>query len=124
MSARGWLYLPLAASCEYVKLTSSGLMVPMISTPEEAEQVVRASKFPPLGVRGQGSPFSCWSHGISTAEYVQTANERLLTLVQIENAEGTKNAEAIAAVEGVGECENITLIDTQLTVRRTVHRAK
>ena len=78
-------------------------MVPMISTPEEAQQVVRASKFPPMGVRGQGSPFSCWSHGITTAEYVQTANERLLTLVQIENAEGTRNAESIAAVEGVGE---------------------
>lgn len=75
----------------------------MISTPEEAEGIVRASKFPPLGVRGQGSPFSSWASGISTAEYVKTANDRLLTIVQIENAEGTKNAEAIAAVKGVGQ---------------------
>lgn len=77
-------------------------MIPMINNAQEAAWIVQASKFPPMGIRGQGSPFACWAHGISTAEYVKAANEKLMTIVQIENAEGTKNAEEIAAVEGVG----------------------
>ncbi|RYO65238.1 hypothetical protein AA0113_g5440 [Alternaria arborescens] len=34
-----------------------GLMIPQINTAEEAAQVVASSKFPPQGVRGQGSAF-------------------------------------------------------------------
>lgn len=78
-------------------------MIPMISNGDEARAVVQASKFPPVGVRGQGSPFASWSHGITTAEYLSTANDNLLTILQIENAEGVRNAEAIARVDGVGE---------------------
>jgi 4-hydroxy-2-oxoheptanedioate aldolase len=32
-----------------------GIMVPQINNAEEAEEVVASSKFPPQGVRGQGS---------------------------------------------------------------------
>jgi len=78
-----------------------GLMVPMINTAAEAELVVRASKFPPLGFRGQGSPFSAWASGITTPEYLAQANSSLLTIVQIETLEGLKNLDAICAVEGV-----------------------
>lgn len=78
-------------------------MIPMISNADEARAVVQASKFPPLGVRGQGSPFASWAHGITTAEYLTSANERLMTILQIENAEGVKNAEEIGRVDGVGE---------------------
>ena len=96
-------------------------MVPMISKVAEAEAIVQAAKFPPMGVRGQGSPFSGWASGISTAEYVKTANDRILTTVQIENAEGTKNAEAIAHVNGIGES---ALDDPNLTNRRPFHRSE
>lgn len=84
------------------KLTSSGLMIPMVNTPAEAEFIVKASKFPPMGVRGQGSPFSSWSSSLTTPEYVKMANENLLTIVQIETEEAVNNSEAIAAVPGVG----------------------
>lgn len=74
----------------------------MINNADEARAVVQASKFPPVGVRGQGSPFASWSHGITTAEYLASANDRLLTILQIENSQGVENAEDIARVEGVG----------------------
>ena len=32
-------------------------MVPLLSTPEEAQTIVNAAKFKPLGNRGFGSPF-------------------------------------------------------------------
>lgn len=77
-------------------------MIPMINTAEEARSVVRASKFPPMGIRGQGSPFASWAHGITTPEYLATANDRLMTILQIETVQGVKNAEEIASVDGVG----------------------
>ena len=45
-----------------------GIMVPQINTAEEARQVVASSKFPPYGVRGQGSAFPAIGHGLTTPE--------------------------------------------------------
>lgn len=78
-------------------------MVPMVNTAEEARNIVKWCKFPPMGVRGQGSPFSAFASGLTTPEYVKTANQNILTIVQIETPEAVKNAAEIAAVEGVGE---------------------
>ncbi|WRT70489.1 uncharacterized protein IL334_007487 [Kwoniella shivajii] len=78
-----------------------GLMVPQVNNAAEAEAVVRYSKFPPLGLRGQGSAFPAIGHGLTTPEYMKTANETLLTCVQIETKEGVENVDTIAAVPGV-----------------------
>ncbi|TXT04900.1 hypothetical protein VHUM_03983 [Vanrija humicola] len=80
-----------------------GLVVPMINTAAEAEAVVAASKFPPQGLRGQGSAFPAIAHGLTTPEYMQSANQTLLTILQIESRQGVENVEEIAAVDGVGE---------------------
>ncbi|WWC90943.1 uncharacterized protein L201_005881 [Kwoniella dendrophila CBS 6074] len=77
------------------------LMVPLVNTAAEAAAVVNAAKFPPMGIRGQGSPFSATAHGIPTPTYLQTANKNILTIIQIESQEGLKNVEEIAAVPGV-----------------------
>jgi 4-hydroxy-2-oxoheptanedioate aldolase len=78
-------------------------MIPMINTAAEAKLVVESSKFPPLGVRGQGSPFTAFAHGLSIPEYLRKANDSIITMVQIETTKGVDNAEEIAAVPGVGE---------------------
>lgn len=79
-------------------------MVPTINTAAEARSVVSLAKFPPVGVRGQGSPFACLEHGLATpSEYVAKANDNLLTMVQIETAAGVENVDDICQVEGVGE---------------------
>lgn len=76
----------------------------MINTAAEARSVVSFAKFPPVGVRGQGSPFACFEHGLATpAEYVAKANDSLITMVQIESVEGLRNVEEICQVEGVGK---------------------
>ncbi|RSH80755.1 hypothetical protein EHS25_007091 [Saitozyma podzolica] len=78
-----------------------GLMIPMVNTADQARRVVQASKFPPVGKRGQGSPFSAWALGLSTPEYLQQANNSLLTIVQIESTEGMDNVDEICGVPGV-----------------------
>lgn len=85
-----------------LKLTFSALMVPMINTAEEAANVVKYAKFPPYGLRGQGSAFPAIGHGLTTPEYMKSANETILTIVQIETKEGVANVDEIAAVPGIG----------------------
>ncbi|KAJ4984806.1 aldolase citrate lyase family protein [Stagonosporopsis vannaccii] len=78
-----------------------GIVVPQINTAEDARAVVSYSKFPPQGLRGQGSAFPGITHGLTTSAYLETANETLITCVQIESKEGLQNVDAICAVEGV-----------------------
>jgi 4-hydroxy-2-oxoheptanedioate aldolase len=78
-----------------------GIMVPQINNAQEAEQIVQSSKFPPQGVRGQGSAFPALGHGLTIPEYMTSANETIVTMVQIETRAGVENVEAICAVPGV-----------------------
>jgi len=76
----------------------AGIMVPMVDTPDDARRVVEAARFPPLGKRSYGGRRAADLEG---REYVETADERMLLLAQIETIEGVRNAQAIAATEGV-----------------------
>ncbi len=80
-------------------------MIPMITSPTEARLAVSYSRFPPLGTRGQGSPFSGFSLGYTQAEYLKKANGEVLVIVQIEEKKGLEEVEEIAKVDGVGELE-------------------
>jgi 4-hydroxy-2-oxoheptanedioate aldolase len=82
---------------------AQGIMVPMISTPEKAKEVVADAKFPPVGRRGFGSPFTQDVWQLSALDYLNSANEKTLILVQIETKEAVQNAKAIAEVDGIGE---------------------
>ena len=63
-----------------------------MNTAEDAKRLVDSAKFPPVGIRGFGSPFAhhCFSlpNGV---EYLKQANDGLLTVVQIETQEALNN---------------------------------
>ncbi|GAB1200398.1 hypothetical protein APSETT444_009770 [Aspergillus pseudonomiae] len=84
-----------------LKKIISGIVVPQINTAEEARAVVSHAKFPPQGLRGQGSAFPAIAHDIDIPTYMKTANEMLITCVQIESRAGVENVDAICAVPGV-----------------------
>lgn len=65
--------------------------------------VVAAAKFPPQGQRGFGSPFALqnFQAGLTSTEYLQQANESLLTMVQIETREALESVEEIAPLVDV-----------------------
>jgi len=79
------------------------ILVPLLNTPEEAEEVVKSAKFPPTGQRGFGSPFPMggFHPDLGSWDYLKQANDAILTIVQIETAEGLANVDAIAAVPGI-----------------------
>ncbi|KAF5564643.1 zinc-binding protein [Fusarium phyllophilum] len=80
-----------------------GIVVPLLRTPEEARQLVQSAKFPPLGRRGFGSPIAPerFHPEPSFSEYLQQANDSLLTIVQIETKEALESIDEIAAVDGI-----------------------
>lgn len=77
-----------------------GLVVPMVNTAEEARQAVAAMKFPPLGFRSIGGG-RCMVYG---DDYIDTANEEILVIVQSEHIQAVENIEAILSVDGVDGC--------------------
>lgn len=98
----------------------------MINTAAEARSVVAFAKFPPVGVRGQGSAFPGFEFGLATpSEYVAQANDNVLTMVQIESVEGLRNVEEICKVDGVGMSHVSYDARTGLNVRckSSFHRA-
>ncbi|KAG6826467.1 hypothetical protein H0H92_015679 [Tricholoma furcatifolium] len=78
-----------------------GVIVPMIYTAEKAREIAAESRFPPVGRRGFGSLYGPGNWGINPFEYLETANENILVIVQIENKEGAENVEDIASVDGI-----------------------
>ena len=61
------------------------------------------SRFAPAGRRGFGSAFTHGLWGVSAQEYLESANEHVCVMIQIETKEAAENIEAIAAVKGLGE---------------------
>jgi 4-hydroxy-2-oxoheptanedioate aldolase len=81
-----------------------GVMVPMISTSEEAQQLVKWSRYAPTGSRGFGSNGGLTNFariGSDTPTFMKRQNELTLAIAQIETAEAIQNIDAIAAVEGI-----------------------
>lgn len=79
---------------------AAGIMVPMIETAEEARELVEAVHYPPEGIRGIAGGRAA-KYGLDFQEYVENADDSILTFVQIETETGLANVENIAAVDGI-----------------------
>ena len=81
---------------------AEGLMLPMVSTAEEAGQIVHGMKYHPAGGRGVALQVAHDRYRPGAVpEKFAAANNRSTLFCQIETAAGVKNAEAIASVDGV-----------------------
>lgn len=84
---------------QYLDVGIQTLLVPMVETAEQAREVVRCAKYPPLGIRGMAATrASGWGRN---ANYAKEANDQVCILVQAETRKGIENLDAIAAVDGV-----------------------
>jgi 4-hydroxy-2-oxoheptanedioate aldolase len=84
---------------QYLDLGVQTLLVPMVDTPEQAQAIVRAMRYPPQGIRGMGGArASRWGR---YPGYAREANSQVCLLVQAESREALANLDAIAGVEGV-----------------------
>lgn len=79
---------------------AAGVLVPRVSTAEQARTAVAATRYPPVGARGVG-PGRAAGYGYRIPDYLAAANNNLLLAIQVETADGLANIDAIAAVEGI-----------------------
>jgi len=79
---------------------AQSLLIPYVSTPEEAKAAVSYTRYPPQGVRGVAGSTRATRFG-RVKDYAKRAHEELCVLVQVENQVGLDNLEAIASVDGV-----------------------
>jgi 2-keto-3-deoxy-L-rhamnonate aldolase RhmA len=81
---------------------AEGIMVPMTSTKEQAEEIVRYSKYTPLGQRGFGNQTGQTDYRpLKTLDFMKEANEHTLIVAQIETREAIENVDSILSVEGI-----------------------
>lgn len=77
------------------------LLVPMVETAEQARDLVRATRYPPQGLRGVGTSLARAAQWGATGDYLQTANDEICLLLQVETMKGLKNLQQIVDTIGV-----------------------
>ena len=104
----------------YLEDGATGFMIPFVSTPALARQIVEAVKFPPLGNRGVDGAGLDGDYGLVVwkpdSTYFEDANRETFIVAQIETLEAVENVEAIAAVPGI-DCVLIGPGDLGLRLR-------
>jgi 2-dehydro-3-deoxyglucarate aldolase/4-hydroxy-2-oxoheptanedioate aldolase len=100
------LVRPPAVQSHYIAraldMGAMGIVMPFIDEPEQAEFVVQCTRYPPAGRRGAAFVIGHddYTPG-DVAQKMQSANEEVLVVVQIESTRGLENVEKIASVPGV-----------------------
>lgn len=75
-----------------------GVICPMISTPEQAADLVAACRYPPKGKRSFGPSRGLLYGG---PDYVSKADETVMVIPMIETAEAVDRIEEILSVDGI-----------------------
>lgn len=106
----------LSQAKQVLDVGAFGVMFPSVSTADEAEMAVRATRYPqlngaddyePNGLRGRNPSNAVWYWGVN--DYSSRADVwpldprgELLAIIQIETPEGVENIDEILSVPGIG----------------------
>jgi len=89
----------------YLEDGAAGFLVPLVSEPQMAQDLVQAIKYPPLGNRGMDGAGLDGDFGISVwhpgSTYSTDANNETFILTQVETLQAVANAEEIASIDGI-----------------------
>src|SRR5690606_11034350 len=88
---------------QILDLGAQNLIVPMVSSADEARAAVAATRYPPRGIRGVGSALARSARWNRVDGYLGDAERHVSLTVQIETAAGVEAAADIAAVDGVDQ---------------------
>ena len=79
-----------------------GVIIPDVRTAAQAQEAVRAAKYPPQGERGFASVLAQLQYRtVPTRELYTAVNAATMVIVQFESAEAIDRADEILAVDGV-----------------------
>ena len=79
-------------------LGAMSIIVPMVSTADEAARAVAACRYPPTGMRSSGPIRGLQYAG---ADYLAKADGEIVVIAMVETREGLENLDAICATRGL-----------------------
>src|SRR5436309_5837642 len=111
---------------------AQGICVPHVNTRAEAESVVAAGKFAPLGKRGMYTS----RQGFGVGDYLKTANDQSLLIVLIEDIAAVRSLDEVLKVDHIdvffvapndlatsmGHIRNMRLPEAQQTVDSAIKK--
>lgn len=86
---------------QFLDIGCQSFVVPMVESEAQAAEIVRATRYPPDGVRGVGASTARASNFNAHADYLHTANDQIFLLVQVESRAGLDALPGILRVDGV-----------------------
>lgn len=86
---------------QVLDLGAQNILVPMVSSADEARAAVEAVRYPPRGRRGVGSALARSARWNRVDAYLENADDHVSLFVQIETTAGVDAAAEVAAVDGV-----------------------
>jgi 4-hydroxy-2-oxoheptanedioate aldolase len=84
----------------FLDIGAQTLLIPFVQTPEEARRAVKATRYPPGGIRGITGSGRASRYG-RVKDYLQNASQEICLLVQVETKSALDQIEAIASVDGI-----------------------
>lgn len=78
-----------------------GLLIPYVNTKQEAENAVRACKYPPQGMRGIAPSPRAGGFGMNAQNYLAHANDEIVVMTAVETGAAVENLDEILEVEGL-----------------------
>src|SRR6266704_847866 len=78
-----------------------GIVVPMVNSRAEAEAVVRAARYQPLGERSIGGQLHAANFDTDPASYYARANDEILVVLMVEHVKAIEAADEILSVPGI-----------------------
>ncbi|MBM3608483.1 MAG: 4-hydroxy-2-oxoheptanedioate aldolase [Alphaproteobacteria bacterium] len=85
---------------QYLDIGAQNILVPIVETREQAQQLVSAVRYPPRGVRGVATLTRASRFG-HIPDYLATADEQICLMLQVETQKGLANLDEIISVDGV-----------------------
>lgn len=102
--SEGVVRLPMGEAWLIKQVLDAGaqsLLIPLVDSAEQARDLVRATYYPPQGIRGSGAALARASQFSAIPDYVATANDQICLLVQVETKAGIDALDDILTVDGV-----------------------
>ncbi len=84
----------------YLDSGAQGIIAPLVMNKQDAELLIKATKYPPMGNRGVGF-CRANQYGMNLEKNVASANEDIFVAVQIEHIDAVDAIDEILEVEGI-----------------------
>ena len=86
---------------QLLDIGAQNLLIPLVESADHARAVVKASLYPPHGVRGVGTALARAANWNRKTDYLARANDEVCLLLQIETQKGLDALDEILKVDGV-----------------------